>query len=170
LYELRTLPNTIEYEDDRTVATMKLMAYLKQSDRRYERARVEPWEGSTSTRNNILYRDTYVKYVHKLSNQHLSSNNFIEAGLTLLLHAELLDWSDEVVDELPDIGYPTETQRERKERLFKLSIDYLDKGKAWEKAIQLLGQLRLLYEFTLYDYPKLADILVCYTFILPMNT
>lgn len=35
LYELRTLPNTIEYEDDRTVATMKLMAYLKQAERRF---------------------------------------------------------------------------------------------------------------------------------------
>lgn len=34
LYELRTLPTTIIYEDDRTVATMKLMAYLKQAERR----------------------------------------------------------------------------------------------------------------------------------------
>lgn len=101
-----------------------------------------------------------MKYVHKLSKQHLSSNNYIEAGLTLLLHADLLEWNDELVDELPDIGYPSETQRERKERLFKLSIEYLDKGKAWEKAITLLAQLRNLYEFTLFDYPKLADILV----------
>lgn len=107
-----------------------------------------------------------MKYVHKLSNQHLSSSNFIEAGLTILLHADLLNWSDETVDELPEVGYPSELQRERKERLYKLSVDYLDKGKAWEKAIQLLEQLRKLYEFTVYDYPKLADVLVCSQFLL----
>lgn len=102
-----------------------------------------------------------MKYVHKLSNQHLSSNLYVEAGLTILLHAELLEWNDDLVDELPDIGYHSETQRERKERLFKLAIEYLDKGKAWEKAIHLLGQLRDLYENSLFDYPKLADTLVC---------
>jgi dedicator of cytokinesis protein 3 len=51
-----------------------------------------------------IYSDTYVKYVHKLCNQHLQSSNFIEAGLTLLLHADLLKWVDEMVEELPE-GY-----------------------------------------------------------------
>ena len=40
LLALRTLPKGEAYEDDRTIATMKLMAYLKQTDR----------------------KDTYVKY------------------------------------------------------------------------------------------------------------
>ena len=138
---------------------MKLMAYLKQSDRRLVH-NIEGQKGESSSHFSI-FRDTYVKYVHKLSNQHLSSNLFIEAGLTILLHADLLEWNDDIVDELPDIGYPSETQRGRKERLFKLSIEYLDKGKAWEKAIHLLGQLRELYENAMFDYPKLADTLVC---------
>lgn len=34
LLALRTLPKGEAYEDDRTIATMKLMEYLKQTDRK----------------------------------------------------------------------------------------------------------------------------------------
>ncbi|KYQ89326.1 SH3 domain-containing protein [Tieghemostelium lacteum] len=131
LYELRTLPDRPEYEDDRTIAAMQLMAYLKQTDR----------------------QDTYFKYVHLLCNQHLGHNNYVEAGNTLLLHADSLQWSDEKIEDL------TQSKRERKERLFKQAIEYFDKGKAWEKAIGLMKQLIVQYEEVLFDYQKLADIL-----------
>jgi hypothetical protein len=34
----------------------------------------------------------YIKYVHTLCDLHWSLSNFAEAGKTLLLHAQLLDW------------------------------------------------------------------------------
>eukprot|EP01132_Coremiostelium_polycephalum_P004848 gene4848-6043_t len=137
LFELRTLPDSPEYEDDRTIAAMQLMAYLKQTDR----------------------QDTYFKYVHLLCNQHLSNNNFVEAGNTLLLHADFLDWSDDMLEDLPFGDFKAQTKRERKEKLYKQAIEYFDKGKAWEKAISLMKQLIIQYEEVLFDYQKLADIL-----------
>ncbi|GAM25576.1 hypothetical protein SAMD00019534_087510 [Acytostelium subglobosum LB1] len=138
LYALRTLPDRPEYEDDRTIAAMQLMAYLKQTDR----------------------RDTYIKYVHLLCNQHLSNNNYTEAGNTLLLHADLLQWTDAPVEEVDETNTQrAQTQRERRERLYKQAIEYFDKGKAWERAITLMKQLIVQYEEELCDYQKLADIL-----------
>jgi len=135
LYELRTLPDRPEYEDDRTIAAMQLMSYLKQTDR----------------------QDTYTKYAHLLCKQHLSNNNYVEAGNTLLLHAELLDWSDDQLEEYGD--FKAQTKRERKERLYKQAIEYFDKGKAWENAIALMKQLIVQYEQVMFDYQKLADVL-----------
>ncbi|EGG21230.1 SH3 domain-containing protein [Cavenderia fasciculata] len=138
LFALRTLPDRAEYEDDRTIACMQLMNYLKQTDR----------------------QDTYIKYVHLLCNQHLTNNNYTEAGNTLLLHADLLEWSDTVVDELQFVeGFKSQSMRERKEKLYKLSIEYLDKGKAWERAITLMKKLIIQYEEVQFDYQRLADIL-----------
>ncbi|GAM22716.1 hypothetical protein SAMD00019534_058910 [Acytostelium subglobosum LB1] len=138
LCALRTLPDKPEYEDDRTVAAIQLMTYLKQTDR----------------------QDTYIKYSHLLCNQHLTNLNYVEAGNTLLLHAELLQWSDNLLEELPYIdGYPAQSERERKERLFKQAIEYFDKGKAWERAISLMKQLIIQYEEVMFDYQKLADVL-----------
>ncbi len=94
-----------------------------------------------------------------LCDQHLGSNNFTEAGLTILLHAELLQWSEELLDEQGD--FPSETSRQRKEKLLRMANDYLDKGKMWEKAIDLMRELRIQYETIVFDYQKLADILVC---------
>jgi hypothetical protein len=47
-----------------------------------------------------------------LCDQHLSSNNYTEAGFTLLLHADLLQWSEELLEEQGD--FPAETNRQRK--------------------------------------------------------
>ncbi len=40
-----------------------------------------------------------------------------------------------------------------------MAVGYLDKGKNWEEALQLLAQLRKQYEDVVYDYAKLADVL-----------
>lgn len=100
---LRVLPKA--YDDDRTDATLQLMQYLKQTDR----------------------QDKYVKYVHgtvhlplmifeetdvtqsrsDLCKQHEDNNNHVEAGLTLLLHADLYDWSENTV---PPMGPITSSE------------------------------------------------------------
>jgi dedicator of cytokinesis protein 3 len=74
-------------EDDRTIATLSLMEYLKESNR----------------------IGTYIRYVHSLVEQHSRSNNFLKAGLTILLHTNLLSWSSDVKSE-----FQKETDLEKK--------------------------------------------------------
>jgi len=133
--KIRSLPDGPEYEDDRTIATLKLMNYLKQTQR----------------------SDTYVKYVHLLCEQHLNNGNFIEAGHTLLMHISMLLWSDDKLEAKQ--GFPSETSTARKSRLMLRAIDYFDQGKCWENAIGLCKELSDVYETNLYDYTKLSDVL-----------
>ena len=135
LLGLRRLPEGEAYEDDRTIATLKLMEYLKSTGR----------------------KDTYIKYIHMLCDQHLSSNNYTEAAFTILLHAELLAWSDDILEEQGD--FPSESSRQRKEKLLRTTIEYLDRAKLWEKAIDLIRELRIQFETITFEYHKLADIL-----------
>lgn len=116
-----------------------------------------------------------------LCDQQIAANNFAEAGSTLLLHANLLDWSDTPID--PMGPFPkTEPAWERKvriahccrnsilrlafiqERLYLSVIDYFDKGKQWENAIELLELMRQQYQHVLFDYAKLSTLLVCASF------
>jgi hypothetical protein len=90
LLELRTLPLGPEYEDERTIATIELMEYLKRTDR----------------------METYIKYVEMLVQNHCKSSNFVEAGFTLLLHGQMLAWEDTMVDSAAD--FPRQSARERK--------------------------------------------------------
>jgi hypothetical protein len=46
----------------------------------------------------------------------MSVNNFIEAGFTLLLQTQLLDWSDTIVPAVPFRNLLRETAYERKVR------------------------------------------------------
>jgi hypothetical protein len=50
-----------------------------------------------------------VRYVHKLSAQHLKSKNYVEAGLSLLLHSELLEWRDDRILE-SQLSFPRQTE------------------------------------------------------------
>eukprot|EP00002_Diphylleia_rotans_P033952 TRINITY_DN726_c0_g1_i1.p1 TRINITY_DN726_c0_g1~~TRINITY_DN726_c0_g1_i1.p1 ORF type:complete len:1627 (-),score=400.74 TRINITY_DN726_c0_g1_i1:247-5127(-) len=132
---LRSYPMDLVYEDERTLAILKLMTYLKQTER----------------------HESYKKYVHMLRDLHVHNGNFSEAGFTLMLHGELLDWSEETV---PAIGeYDSESNASRKERVYLQAIEYFDKGKLWEKAIGLIKELRIQYEDVQYDYHKLSNIL-----------
>ena len=73
----------------------------------------------------------YIRYVNKLCDLHLECDNFTEAAYTLQLHSQLLDWSDEPLPPLLlSTRFPhASTHRHLKEALYKLTIDYFDKGK-----------------------------------------
>uniref|UniRef100_A0A3B4BMB5 Uncharacterized protein n=1 Tax=Periophthalmus magnuspinnatus TaxID=409849 RepID=A0A3B4BMB5_9GOBI len=75
--------------------------------------------------------DIYIRYLYKLRDLHLDCENYTEAAYTLLLHAELLEWSDKPCAPhlIPRDGQHQWTQQELKERLFQEIILYLDKGK-----------------------------------------
>ncbi|XP_041854443.1 dedicator of cytokinesis protein 5 isoform X2 [Melanotaenia boesemani] len=105
--------------------------------------------------------DIYIRYLYKLRDLHLDCENYTEAAYTLLLHAELLEWSDKPCAPhlIPRDGEHVWTQQELKERLFHDIICYLDKGKMWEKAIELGKQLAKMHESHMFDFMELSQLL-----------
>eukprot|EP00064_Thunnus_orientalis_P009322 superscaffoldBa00001176_g9345 len=105
--------------------------------------------------------DIYIRYLYKLRDLHLDCENYTEASYTLLLHAELLEWSDKPCAPhlIPRDGVHVWTQQELKERLIQEIICYLDKGKMWEKAIELGKQLAKMHESHMFDFMELSQLL-----------
>uniref|UniRef100_A0A8D3DL24 Dedicator of cytokinesis 5 n=1 Tax=Scophthalmus maximus TaxID=52904 RepID=A0A8D3DL24_SCOMX len=113
--------------------------------------------------------DIYIRYLYKLRDLHLDCENYTEASYTLLLHAELLEPGNSVLSGLispscaphliPRDGEHVWTQQELKERLFQEIICYLDKGKMWEKAIELGKQLAKMHEIHMFDFMELSQLL-----------
>ncbi len=100
----------------------------------------------------------YLRYVYKLHDLHQSADNYVEAALTLQLHADQLSWS---FQQLPAEGnHVAQLEWQRKELLYMRSIADFDRGKCWEKGIPLCKELAEFYETRLYDYRKLSHILV----------
>ncbi|XP_078095350.1 dedicator of cytokinesis protein 5 isoform X2 [Mustelus asterias] len=105
--------------------------------------------------------DIYIRYLYKLRDLHCDCENYTEAAYTLLLHAELLQWSDQpCAPHLMNRGdYQALTNRELKERLYQEIIHYCDKGKMWENAIKLCKELAAMYEKEIFEYEELSLLL-----------
>lgn len=89
--------------------------------------------------------EIYIKYVHQLVNvravyfalaspyliifpsqMHIQSQNWVEAALTLKLHADLHEWDlSTFAPPMEDLGLPQQSQFHRKETLCLLILDYL---------------------------------------------
>uniref|UniRef100_A0A8C9BK40 Dedicator of cytokinesis 1 n=1 Tax=Phocoena sinus TaxID=42100 RepID=A0A8C9BK40_PHOSS len=71
------------------------------------------------------------RYLYKLCDLHKECDNYTEAAYTLLLHAKLLKWSEDVCAAhlTQRDGYQATTQGQLKERLYQEIIHYFDKGK-----------------------------------------
>uniref|UniRef100_A0A8B9CPS5 Dedicator of cytokinesis 5 n=1 Tax=Anser brachyrhynchus TaxID=132585 RepID=A0A8B9CPS5_9AVES len=105
--------------------------------------------------------DIYIRYLYKLRDLHTDCENFTEAAYTLLLHAELLQWSEKpcVPHLLQRDSYYVYSQQELKEKLYQEIISFFDRGKMWEKAIQLSKELADMYENKVFDYEGLGNLL-----------
>ena len=103
--------------------------------------------------------DMFSRYVHYLSEFHGELGNFVEAAIVLLSHAELCSWS--VEDQCEPLGslFPRQSHFERKEEIVLSAIDLFHHGRYWERAIDLIHQLKEQYESSIYDYRKLSVIL-----------
>ena len=110
--------------------------------------------------NELERQEMYIRYLYKLSDLHMDCDNFVEAAYTLMHHARLLTWSNEELHKkLETEKYPDcHTHLELKARLYNDIIDLFDKGKLWEKGIELCRELALVYENDLYDYAQLSFI------------
>ena len=64
-------------------------------------------------------------------------------------------------EEVPAGGrFPAQSPLRRREELYMEAIRLFDEGKSWECGIPLCKELAKLYETELFDYQKLAAILV----------
>uniref|UniRef100_A0A183BSX5 DOCKER domain-containing protein n=1 Tax=Globodera pallida TaxID=36090 RepID=A0A183BSX5_GLOPA len=103
---------------------------------------------------------------YKLYTLHRTVGNWVEAGLTLKRHADLLRWS---ASHRPDSylcgtarnneGGEFGTELELKEYIYKEMAELFTRGEHWELAIETNRELANIYETTTFDYAKLADLL-----------
>ncbi|GAW01788.1 cytoplasmic protein [Lentinula edodes] len=104
--------------------------------------------------------EIYIKYVHQLVNMHLQSQNYVEAALTLKLHSDLYPWDlNSFVPPMEELGLPQQSKFHRKETLCLLILDYLGKGKAWERAIDICKELAIQHSGVTFNYRRLSEIL-----------
>ncbi|KAI0940660.1 hypothetical protein AcW1_003797 [Taiwanofungus camphoratus] len=138
LLSVRALPEGDEFSDDRVIATLRLMNFIRRIGR----------------------DEIYIKYVHQLVNMHIQSQNWVEAALTLKLHADLHEWDlHTFTPPMEELGLPQQSQFHRKETLCLLILDYLGKGKAWETAVEICKDLALQHREVTFNYTRLGEIL-----------
>ncbi|SPO22504.1 related to dedicator of cytokinesis protein 3 [Ustilago trichophora] len=138
LLSVRSLPLEEGYEDDRIAGTLKLLGFLRQANR------------VTAFSTHVL----------RLVNLHLENHNYVEAALTLKLHADLHSWDmDSFVEPIPDLDLPRQSHFARKETLYMLILDYLGKGQAWEISVDICRELAQQYEYCSVNYVRLAEVL-----------
>ena len=77
LLALAQFPKNATHEQERSFAYSQLMEYLKKMER----------------------YDSYTKYAHSMSTEMLGLGLHVEAGKSLLLHANLLPWDDDKLEE-----------------------------------------------------------------------
>ncbi|XP_021116951.1 dedicator of cytokinesis protein 5 isoform X2 [Heterocephalus glaber] len=139
LLDYRTIVMQDESKENRMSCTVNVLNFYKEKKR----------------------EDIYIRYLYKLRDLHRDCENYTEAAYTLLLHAELLQWSDKPC--MPHLlqrdSYYVYTQQELKEKLYQEIISYFDKGKMWEKAIKLSKELAENYESKIFDYEGLGSLL-----------
>ena len=113
LLGIRNLPDSEEWQDDRVIGTLKLMAFIEKRQ-----------------------RSLFIRYVHRLCEFHIASNQFTEAGLTLKLHADLYRFDTTcILPAMPELDLPQQSEFGRKELLYLRILELLSKGKAFETAI-----------------------------------
>ncbi|KAL7022521.1 hypothetical protein ACKWTF_012281 [Chironomus riparius] len=139
LLDYRSVMQGDENRDKRMTCTVNLLNFYKTLNR----------------------KEMYLRYIYKLHELHVSSSNYIEAGFTLKLYADMLSWENDTLTFLPHEKHDSTGQPEwkRKEKLYQQIISYFDKGKYWEGGVPLCKELAQFYETKLYDYNKLSEIL-----------
>ena len=87
--------------------------------------------------SEINRKEMYIRYLNKLCDLHLESENYTEAACTLQLHSNLLTWSDTHLSPLLKSHRYNfcQTHRDLKEALYHRIIQYFDKGKVCLKFL-----------------------------------
>lgn len=106
LENVRELPDTPDWADERACATYQMLDFIKRIGR----------------------QGLYIRFIHQLKDMFIKEKNWMSAGLTLKLHADLYEWTTEgdLVDAFKegDLALPAQTQFERKEAIYRHCLDY----------------------------------------------
>jgi len=132
--------NVPEHEEERIFAYGKLMDFLLKLGR----------------------IDSFIKYGHNMMRDLVQLGLKVEAGFSLLLYANLLDWRDDMDLEAIDLGegimpLPPSKEWERKEMLYIQAADLFEGGEYFEGSIKLHEELRNHYQYNLLNYSKLTE-------------
>ncbi|XP_038219773.1 dedicator of cytokinesis protein 1 [Zerene cesonia] len=101
----------------------------------------------------------YIRYVHRLCAMHRAAQQCAEAGLTLQLHAKLLEWAHTPLP--PRLRHPAarhHTHLALKIYLYEEMARLLESGRQWEAAVEVVKELVQVHEQTALDYTALADL------------
>jgi len=138
LVKLKKLPNTAEYEDERTSATLLLLEYLNSSGK------------------NELYN----RYIHHLATMHQSLGNHIEAAICFKSHGDRLGWSDTIkLAEEPLVGLSASFEWKRRVNLYELAHKHFMLGEHWEMGVAVCQELANAYQHQIFDLSALSSIL-----------
>jgi len=135
LVQLKKLPNSAQYEDERTAATLKLLSYLNDS------------------RKNELYN----RYIHHLALMHQSCSNHVEAGICFKSHGDRLGWSDRQLKKEPLVGLEATPEWKRHVSLLELAMKHFMLGEAWEMAVGVCQELAKAYQEEIFDLKALSS-------------
>lgn len=108
--------------------------------------------------SEVNRKEMYIRYVNKLCDLHMEFEDYTEAAFTLKLHTNLLKWDDTPLPPLLKSNrHPNcRTHRQLKEGLYNEIIEYFNKGKQFECAINMCKELAQQYENEVYDYHSLS--------------
>uniref|UniRef100_A0A6G1S8A4 Dedicator of cytokinesis protein 2 n=1 Tax=Aceria tosichella TaxID=561515 RepID=A0A6G1S8A4_9ACAR len=115
-------------------------------------------------RDKVDRIELYLSNLHKLWRLHHSASRYVEAGFTLLEHAKSLPWTNKSLEShyrimTRSFQSPVTDYTSLKLSLYTTIIEYFDQGQLWEAAVPLCRELIDIYQFKLYDYEKLSQIL-----------
>lgn len=130
LLGLRDLPEGNQFQDDRTVGTLRLLNFIRRIGGRDEMcsSQIERSQRLVRLADWPLASRAVIQYVHQLVDAHVLSGDYTEAGLTLKMHAALYAWRTDVYVEplaLGELVLPRQSQFARKEALLLQTLDYL---------------------------------------------
>ena len=115
LLSIRNLPESEEWQDDRVIGTLRLMAFIEKR-----------------------HRVIFIRYVHRLVDFHVASGQLTEAGLTLKLHADLYSFDPTTIaPAVAELDFPEQTEFNRKELLYLRMLEYLGRGQSYETAVAI---------------------------------
>jgi len=107
LITLRTLPQSVEWKDERCLALFRLMEFTKRIGR----------------------QDLYVRFTFQLVTLAMEAKDLLAAGYGVKLLAEAYTWTTgaDLVKDYPEMGLPLQSQFERKEALLYHVMDHFGK-------------------------------------------
>ncbi|ORX40680.1 hypothetical protein BD324DRAFT_654448 [Kockovaella imperatae] len=141
LLDLRDIPDTTEWKDERSLAIYRLILFTQRVNR----------------------EDLYTRFVHQLVRLNVDAQDWMGAGKALCLHADLHGWTlDKVLLEpftSGSMSLPAQNAFARKESLYYHAIDYFAEAEAYEAALHLCQELVSQHQRLTFNVPKLSELL-----------